>query len=90
MIDVNLLFKNEKVEDIITFFAGFQKSIGYASLDRYFVRYRFNAIETGEFMKTFHELCEKGIVSLNDRMGVIKGPNWKQPVFVTQRKYGIE
>jgi len=41
-------------------------------------------------MHAFHELGEKGVVSLNAKMGVIKGPNWKQPVFVTQRKYGIE
>ncbi|WP_347116134.1 hypothetical protein AAHB66_10375 [Leclercia sp. S52] len=86
MIDVNLLFKNEKVEDIITFFAGFQKSIGYASLDRYFVRYRFNAIETGEFMKTFHELCEKGIVSLNDRMGGDKRPELETACFCNSKK----
>lgn len=90
MIDLYLLFKNEKVEDIITFFAGFSKSIGYPSMDRLFVRYRFSAIETGEFMNTFHELSEKGVVSLNDKMGLVKGPNWEQPGFVTQRKYGIE
>jgi len=90
LIDLELLFKNEKVEDIITFFAGFSKSIGYPSLDKYFVRYRFSAIQSGEFMHAFHELGDKGVVSLNDKMGVIKGPNWKQPVFVTQRKYGIE
>lgn len=90
MIDLECLFKNENVEDIVTFFAGFSKSIGYPGLDKYFLRYRFSAIATGEFMSTFRELNEKGIVSLNDKMGLIKGPNWKQPVFVTQRKYGIE
>ena len=90
MLDLDQLFKNEKVEDIITFFAGFSKSIGYPRLDRYFVLYRFSAIETGEFMNTFHELSEKGVVSLNEKMGLVKGPNWEQPVFVTQRKYGIE
>lgn len=90
MIDLKMLFENEKVEDIIIFFAGFAKSIGYPSLDRYFVRYRFSAIETGEFMNAFHVLSDNGIVSLNEKMGVIKGPKWKEPAFVTQKKYGIE
>ena len=90
MINFELLFKNETVEEIITFFAGYTKSIGYPTLDRCFVRYRFSAIETGEFMNTFHVLCEKEVISLNDKMGLIKGPKWQPPAFETQKKYGIE
>ncbi|MCL6746884.1 hypothetical protein [Kosakonia sp. R1.Fl] len=90
MIDLKDLFAKENVKDIIIFFAGLSKSIGYPHLDRYFVQYRFSAIETGEFMNTFHALSDQGIVSMGDKMSVIKGPNWKEPEFVTEKKYGIE
>ena len=90
MIDLELLFKNENTESIILFFAGFSKSIRYQSLDKYFTRYRPAAIETGEFMNTFQALGDRGFVAFNDKMGVIKGPNWQEPAFVKQKKYGIE
>jgi len=36
-------------------------------------------------MNTFHELIEKSVVSLNDKMGLVKSPNWKPPGFLTQK-----
>ncbi len=36
-------------------------------------------------MNTFHELIEKSVVSLNDKMGLVKGPNWKPLGYVTQK-----
>ncbi len=36
-------------------------------------------------MNTFHELSEKGVVSLTDKMGLVKGANWKPLGFLTQK-----
>lgn len=90
MINFKDLFSNEPIGDVITFFAGLSRHIGYPEVDRYFTRYKSSSIENGEFMKTFQQLREAGIVALGDHMSVVKGPNWKEPMFVTQKRYGIE
>jgi hypothetical protein len=90
MINFNELIANESVEDVIVFFAGSSKSIGYPEVDRFFSRYKPVVHQTGEFMNTFHALSSRGIVSMNEKMGLIKGPNWKAPAFMEQKKYGIE
>jgi len=41
-------------------------------------------------LKLFEKLREAGIVEWGDKMLVKKGPNWKEPKFVTEKKYGIE
>lgn len=90
MIDFESLVKSESTEDVVLFFAGFKNGVGYPHLDRYFSDYKFSAISTGEFMQVFEKLRNAGCVAWGDKMAVIKGPNWKEPSFVTQKKYGIE
>lgn len=41
-------------------------------------------------MRTFEQMRLKGEVELREKMLVVKGPNWKEPRFVTEKKYGIE
>ncbi|AML34929.1 Hypothetical protein EAG7_01183 [Klebsiella aerogenes] len=41
-------------------------------------------------MRTFEQMRLKGEVELGEKMLVVKGPNWKEPRFVTEKKYGIE
>lgn len=90
MINFKDLISNESVSDVIVFFAGLSKNIGYPEVDRYFTRYKSSSIENGEFMNTFQNLSKAGVVALGEKMSVVKGPNWKEPTFVAQKKYGIE
>jgi hypothetical protein len=41
-------------------------------------------------MRAFEQLRQNGVVMWGDKMLVKKGPNWKEPKFVTEKKYGIE
>ncbi|WP_028624223.1 hypothetical protein [Pseudomonas sp. Ant30-3] len=82
---VEQIVKNETVEDVLTVFA-----LGSAipSLDRMFGRYRYEVIKSGELLKTYARLFEEGVLANGVGPVAIKGPNWKAPPFVTERKYG--
>ncbi|BBV76180.1 hypothetical protein STW0522RAO56_22340 [Raoultella planticola] len=41
-------------------------------------------------MRTFEQMRLKGEVEWGEKMLVKKGPNWKEPKFVAEKKYGIE
>lgn len=90
MIDFKTMIEKESVSDVVSFFAGSTKGIGYPQLDNFFVRYRFDVVGNGELLKTYERLRKAGIVEWGDKMLIKKGPNWKQPDFVKQKKYGIE
>nr|WP_301271587.1 immunity protein [Pseudomonas mandelii] len=57
------------------------------SLDRMFGRYRYEAIESGELLKTYARLFEEGVLANGEGPVAIKGPNWKAPKFMTENKY---
>lgn len=90
MIDFKSMIEKESVYDVVSFFAGSTKGIGYPQLDNFFVRYRFDVVGNGELLKVFEEMRRNGVVEWGEKMLVKKGPNWKAPAFVTGKKYGIE
>lgn len=53
MIDFKSMIEKESVFDVISFFSSSKKEIGYPQIDNFFVRYRFDVISNGEFMRTF-------------------------------------
>lgn len=80
------IVKNENIEDVLTFLG---PTSDYRKLDRLYTYNRFEAITSGELSSVYDELFRKGV--LQDQNGkVVKGPNWKAPKFVTEKKYGIE
>lgn len=87
MIDFKEMVKNESVEDILLFLA---PSRSLPDIDNMFVRYKFDAVGNGELMRTYARLSKEGKLAHNDKGHAIKGPNWKEPAFVTEKKYGIE
>lgn len=89
MIDFVQLSKEESTADVIAFLVRKEGGFGYPQMDRFFSRHNFSAIESGEFMRVFEQLREAGIVEWGEKMLVKKGPNWKEPKFVTEKKYGI-
>lgn len=79
------IIKNESVEDVLTFLG---PTSDYSKLDRLYTYNRFDVISSGELLSTYDDLLRKGV--LQDQNGkVVKGPNWKEPKFVTEKKYGI-
>ena len=62
----------------------------YPIIDNMFVRYKFEVIEKGLLYQTYKKLLDDGFFVEDDKGHARKGPNWKEPVFVTQKKYGIE
>ena len=90
MIDFERLAKEETVSDVISFLVRNEGGFGYPQMDRLFSRHNFDVISSGEFMRVFEKLRQDGIVVWGDKMLVKKGPNWKEPKFVTEKKYGIE
>jgi len=81
---VEEIVKNESVEDVLTVFA---LDSGIPSLDRMFGRYRHEVIASGEFLRTYRRLFEEGILSAGDNIVAVKGPNWKAPKFVIEKRY---
>ncbi|CAM3836171.1 immunity protein [Rouxiella silvae] len=79
------IIKNESVEDILTFLG---PTSDYPKLDKLFTYNRYDVITSGELSSKYDELFRKGVLA--DQNGkVVKGPNWKTPKFVTEKKYGI-
>lgn len=81
---VEQIVKNEPVEDIVSVFA---LNSALPSLDRMFGRYRYEVIASGELMKTYARLFDEGVLARGEGPVAIKGPNWKEPKFVTEKKY---
>ncbi|ELP1298565.1 TPA: immunity protein [Pseudomonas aeruginosa] len=79
------IVKNEDVEDVVTFLG---LTSDYRKLDRLYTYSKPDVVISGELSEKYDELFRKGV--LEEKNGkVIKGPNWKEPKFVTEKKYGI-
>jgi hypothetical protein len=89
MIDFERLVKEENIADVIAFLVRKEGGFGYPQMDRFFSRYNFLVIGNGDFMRIFNYLIKSGVIEWGDKMLVKKGPNWKAPKFVTEKKYGI-
>ncbi|MFS1288888.1 immunity protein [Pseudomonas piscis] len=87
MIDLENIFKNESVEDVLLHFA---PRTPYPGIDRMYVEYNFDVIANGELLRTYQRLLKEGKLLENKKPLPEKGPNWKEPVFVTEKRYGLE
>ncbi|MBA0188625.1 hypothetical protein [Pectobacterium odoriferum] len=68
MIDLKAIIEKESVSDIVSFFAGSTKGIGYPQLDNFFVRYRFDVISDGDLLKVFDDLLNAGVVEWGEKI----------------------
>jgi hypothetical protein len=50
-------------------------------------RYRFEVIANGELLSTYARLFDEGVLANGDGPVAIKGPNWKEPDFVIEKRY---
>ncbi|MDF9722491.1 hypothetical protein P4S07_022245 [Serratia marcescens] len=94
MIDFDAMVKNESMTDVILYLVGRgENGIAYPSIDRFFGRHKAAEKYESYNIKLIHEtkhLEENGSVFSGKSYSFKKGPNWKEPAFVTEKKYGIE
>lgn len=91
MVDFKTMFEKENIRDIVLFLSGRKEyGISHPQLDGYCTTYGNNHISNIELISLVKDMREKGEISSNDKGGYKKGPNWKTPAFVTEKKYGIE
>lgn len=87
MLDLESIYKNESVEDVLLHFA---PRTPYPSIDRMYVRYKFEVVADGKLLQTYQRLLQEGKLVEKANPLPEKGPNWKEPKFVTCKKYGIK
>jgi hypothetical protein len=76
------IIKNESVSDVLRYF-GPGRDI--SKIDRMYVSYKFEVISEGVLLSEYKKLFDNGELKYDSNKNVIKGPNWKEPAFVTQK-----
>ena len=84
MIPIEEILKHEPIADVLT---AFGIGMAYPSLDRMIGRYKFELIASGELLTTYAQLFKEGVLANGDGPIPMKGPNWKAPKFITERRY---
>lgn len=85
MADMKEIIKNETLDDVLTVFA---LTSDYRQLDRLYTYTNFDVVSSGELSDKYNKLFHNGVLE-NKHGTVVKGPNWKEPQFVTEKKYGF-
>jgi hypothetical protein len=85
VIDFERIVAEQTLEDIL-YLTRNENGFGYPQMDRFFSRYKFSVIESGEFMRTFEQMRQR-----RGRMGrknaCQKRSQLARPKFVTEKKY---
>lgn len=84
MNNIEQIVRNEPITDVVS---AFGVGLAYPSLDRMFSLYRFEVIANGELLRTYARLFDEGVLANGEGPVAIKGPNWKAPKFVTEKRY---
>jgi len=96
MIDYDAMVENESMADVILFLIGREvNGLSHPSIDLFFGRHKGNEKYQSYNIKLIHEIknlqsSEKILFGKKSGYGYQKGPNWKAPKFVSEKKYGIE
>jgi hypothetical protein len=84
MSDIQQIVNNESLDDIVTVFALIKAQ---PHLDMMICRYKPEAIRHGELQISYARLFEKGVLVKGEKGLSNKGPNWKAPQFVIEKRY---
>jgi len=91
MFDIENMFTNESNEDIISFYASKANSVSIIKLDMLFNQFKYSATEKGGLLLIVRQMSHDNILETrNHPMIYFKGSHWKEPAFMTEKKYGIE
>ncbi|WP_028621610.1 hypothetical protein [Pseudomonas sp. Ant30-3] len=84
MNTIEQLVRNESIDDIITVFALVKAT---PQLDLMIARYKPEALRHGELQQAYARLFKKGVLAKGEKGLATKGPNWKAPPFVMEKRY---
>ncbi len=78
------IVKNESIEDVLAVIA---LRFGMPSIDMIYGKYRKEAVLSGELFYVYAQLVKGGVLASSGSWHAAKGPNWKEPAFVSEGKY---
>jgi hypothetical protein len=85
MNTIEQIVKNESLDDIVTVFALLKPT---PHLDMMIRRYNRETLkEYGALENAYARLFTAGVLANGDKGLAIKGPNWKAPQFVIEKRY---
>lgn len=87
MSSIKDIITNESVTDTLSLLA---PKLSKPQIDRLYTSFRFDCLETGELWNTYEKLVRNGILKLDESGRTVKGPNWKEPVFMIKKKYSLD
>lgn len=86
MSSIKDIIINESVADTLSLLA---PKLSKPQIDRLYTSFRFECLETGELWNTYGKLVRDGILKVDENGRATKGPNWKEPEFVSANKYSL-
>ena len=87
MSNMGTIIKNESIEDILLALA---PNTSYPGIDRLYVKFNFDVAANRELLFTYQRLVTEGKLAEDEKGHTIKGPNWTEPAFITEKKYSFE
>ncbi|SFX64767.1 hypothetical protein SAMN03159316_2386 [Pseudomonas sp. NFR02] len=87
---IDTIVKEENPRDVILFVTRGENGISYPILDRlYNTNNWVNISNNLELMKLVDNMVSEGLI-VSKNLTLTKGPNWKNPTFITENKYMFE
>jgi len=85
MSTVEMIIKNESLNDIVTVFALIKATPHLDMMIR--IHNRELLKEYGALEDAYKRLINAGVLANGENGLAIKGPNWKAPAYMTERRY---
>lgn len=84
MSSIKDIIINESVADVLSLLV---PKLSKPQIDRLYTTFRFECLETGELWNTYEKLVRDRVFKVDENGRTTKGPNWKEPEFVSAKKY---
>lgn len=87
MNTINDLIISEDPRDVILFLTKNENGVSYPRLDGLYSRPQWVKIQNNlELLKLVCDMVSEGLI-IDTGGGLKKGPNWKEPTFISEKKY---
>lgn len=90
MNTINDVVQNENPRDALLFIARKSSGISLPQVDRLYQRNKW--VHVGDnlgLMKVIRQMVDEGLIT-SDNCNIFRGPQWKEPQFMTEKKYTFE
>lgn len=87
---IDTMLKAEDPREVILFVTRNENGISYPRLDRlYNTNNWVNIGNNLELMRLVHNMALEGLI-VNKSLTLTKGPNWREPAFMAEKKYTFD